>query len=285
MEQVRSCYEGESSPDILGEHLFSRNTLIPDRYANVKANDGIYLPSLSGKNTKKFLRKVRASRNAFAAKYPEVNSPHSKQVSSMLQKSVAPFLNIVDSAPFATHASGGLGYHPPGALSMYNTPEGPREKQIIARNLKPNRSNNLIGVGGVVAEISKEDATRTDQNREQSSTFVVYPHQAHFTATGALSLRPTTIGSTDGHNSFAQRKRTANAWMKYSREEPNYFAPQEPASLGADNLDGKNDIQRSSFAGLANLLRSSPLSASRKNQGRPASRSQGKSDPDLNSTE
>ncbi|BFZ53845.1 hypothetical protein PYCC9005_000876 [Savitreella phatthalungensis] len=117
----------------------------------------------------------RRLRNANARRRAEVSDSadrgHLKSAQTDLYLGSQGLLNL----------TGGLSYHPKGAMSLVNHASGPRDKIIPGRILHNRRGGRMLGLGGIVIDALAVDQISQDAATSgRLGTIRIHAIQAHF---------------------------------------------------------------------------------------------------------
>lgn len=157
-------------------------------------NKGIHIKTMPRRDAKRLINRAREVRASILAS--EVVEGPFVYTAARLEKFRALGTKRLGILPeignkHLLQANGGLAYHFRGALSLFNTPDGPRERQLIARLLRHNNRSS-IGLGGMVATLKDVIQDRNVRLAGRAATLRVYQPHAKIDHQGKLELELET---------------------------------------------------------------------------------------------
>lgn len=198
-------------------------------------NKGIHLQSMSRTDAKRLIGKARAKHSSFLASQDlDTNVIYSREEKMRYKNLGQKYLGIVENQnrAYPVQSNGGLGYHPQGALSLFNTPDGPRERQLTARVLMNHRNTIMLGLGGIVSSLSSNAIAAADRlngnetrQKGRAATVKVFPNTASFDYNGAIKVsldaaRPNSVDfKKHGNMAWGAYKDTMPGEQGYGEED------------------------------------------------------------------
>ncbi|ORY85623.1 mitochondrial ribosomal protein MRP51 [Protomyces lactucae-debilis] len=215
-----------------GWHLLGQNRAAPPAFG------AIHPESLSKQEAARLLSRARKQRRAFLSKHSAPSQDNANAVVytpktlESLRLAMKEEFNLVTSKPGRVQSNGGLAYHPPGMLHVYNTPAGPQERQLVARHLKYKGPSRVVGFGGIVANANRVGANRPSG---RDTTLTVYPTRAEFREDGSLEVNVSKHAPARVHSYEAER-RTGEAWKGLAARDLTMEDPEDDFLLQLDQL-------------------------------------------------
>lgn len=228
-------------------------------------NQGIHLGSLPRKELKRMVSKARAARSSFLRSLGEGKPDvYSKQTLASVKHKSSDYLGIVPSTrnTFTVQPNGGLGYHPQGSLSLYNTPDGPRERIVTGRILY-NRGVTFAGVGGVVSEVPSFRSNTVTKAKGREATVKLYGGSMEMQYNGVMKV---TVDSARNDQPDRDRALGLLPFTEYSRDPEDYFGTQgyEDHEMEPSQKSITKKRPNNTTSALRDLLASSPVVKSEK---------------------
>lgn len=176
-------------------------------------NKGINLKTLPRTEVKRLVKRAQKHHSSFiAAQKMHRRLVYDQATLTKFTTLSSNYLGLVEDTQkmHKVQANGGLAYHPHGALSLFNTPNGPLERQLIARMINTKNNNAIVGLGGVVSTLRDDFQSRHLRTDGRAGTIKVYQTRAAFDQDGKMELNldtkvPEVFDKSKGSTGIAYR--------------------------------------------------------------------------------
>lgn len=151
-------------------------------------------------------------------------------------------------------ANGGLAYHPHGALTLFNTPDGPKERQLLARIINSKGNATFAGLAGIVSAVRDDFQNRSIRPQGRAATVKIYQTRAQFDTQGRLELNlDTKVPET-----FDRMKRSTDiAYADFLRGFGD--SPEGYTEDDMDEISIEKSTSKRLASGFEELLKTSPV--------------------------